>query len=32
MQTGLIVHTLITNDKGEVLILDYTPKYWYIAY
>jgi mutator protein MutT len=34
MQKGLIVHTLITNDKGEVLILqrakqdDVLPEYW----
>jgi len=34
MQKGLIVHTLITNDKGEILILqrsktdDVLPEYW----
>jgi 8-oxo-dGTP diphosphatase len=34
MQKGLIVHTLITNEKGEVLILqrsktdDVLPEYW----
>jgi mutator protein MutT len=34
MQKGLIVHTLITNEKGEVLILqrsntdDILPEYW----
>ncbi len=34
MQKGLIVHTLITNDKGEVLILqrsknnDFLSEYW----
>ena len=34
MQTGFIVHTLITNNKGEILILqrskqnDVLPEYW----
>ena len=34
MQKGLIVHTLIVNDLGQVLIIqrsknnDYLPKYW----
>lgn len=34
MQKGLIVHTLITNDKGEILILqrskteEVLPEYW----
>ncbi|MEI6528578.1 MAG: NUDIX hydrolase [bacterium] len=34
MQKGLIVHTLVTNDKGEILILqrsktdDVLPEYW----
>lgn len=34
MQKGLIVHTVISNDKGEVLILqrskqnDVLPEYW----
>ena len=34
MQKGLIIHTLITNDKGEILIIqrskneDVLPEYW----